>query len=38
MEEKRSKLFPEKRRVPGRKAKLVVFFGLMGLLWSSKKL
>ena len=36
-EERRSKLFPDKRRIPGRKAKFMIVFGLLLQIWGVRK-
>ena len=36
--EKRSQLFPDKRRIPGRKVKAIVVLWLLSQAWGSKKI
>ena len=38
MEEKRSNLFVDKRRIPGRKAKVFIAIGILLQLWGVKKI
>ena len=36
-EERRSRLFPDKRRIPGRKAKFILTLGVILQLWGMRK-
>jgi len=36
-EERRSQLFPDKRRIPGRKAKFLIIFSIISGMWGCKK-